>query len=292
MARISCASFHSRPPQLQHASRLGTSVDRSHRVAWTPERVLVSPQVAKPRARRASWGPIERRIVPPRRFLASRKIQMGGFLSLAGKYYTGDYSFCSIYPLGASAFRIARVRRHDPRPIQAQFGLYTEGYTRLLASVADAMATSPEGVLVAADLRRRMSIHISGCVFARQDRVEGLLKRGIWPRSARRSLPRKRSRTPIDSSLGPNWYKEDQFSLILDALTAVDDPEFSRLNWKPTIEVLAYASGESNFQRYVRDAKGSLIRPSLPQWPARRISGVRYLHYLIPSYELQALRVC
>ena len=94
----------------------------------------------------------------------------------------------------------------------------------------------------------------------------------------------------IDSSLGPNWYKEDQFQLIIDALEGVDDAEFSVSLWKSTVEILAYASGESTFQRYVRYAKGALIG-HLARVGRRAEALATYRHYLLPSHELQKQRI-
>ena len=58
---------------------------------------------------------------------------------------------------------------------ERQFGLYSEGYTRLLSCVADALGTVPEGTVAAADVRRAMYRYIMRNVFARRERVAGLL---------------------------------------------------------------------------------------------------------------------
>ena len=58
---------------------------------------------------------------------------------------------------------------------ESQFGLYTEGYTRLLGSVANALATVPGGIVPATDIRRTMHQHLARKVFARRERVAGLL---------------------------------------------------------------------------------------------------------------------
>src|SRR4051812_33213851 len=137
-----------------------------------------------------------------------------------------------------------------------QFGLYTEGYTRLLAGVANEFGRIPLGFQPAADLRRRMLYHVSSAVFARRERIAGLLN--CSQHLARLGATEDAERAfqeSIEASLGPNWYKEAQFGLLTEALDAVGDAEFTRSQWKKAIETLAYASGESTFQRFVRDTK-------------------------------------
>ena len=174
---------------------------------------------------------------------------------------------------------------------ESQFGLYTEGYTRLLGSVANALATVPAGIVPAADIRRTMHEHLERKVFARRERVAGLLDcaQHLGRLGAEESAERA-FQDAIDSSLGPNWYKEGQFQLIIDALEGVDEAEFSASRWKSTVEILAYASGESTFQRYVRDAKAALIG-HLASIGRRAEALATYWHYLLPSYELQKLRI-
>jgi len=174
---------------------------------------------------------------------------------------------------------------------QPQFGLYTEGYTRLLGSIANALGVTPLGIQPAADVRRAMLQHIITRVFARQERVAGLLD--CAQHLARLGAAEDAERAfqgAVDSSLGPNWYKEDQFRLIVDAIEAVDDSKFSLSQWKKTIELLAYASGESTFQRFVRDVKGDLIG-LLSKHGHLSEAFETYRHYLLPSYELQESRI-
>ena len=174
---------------------------------------------------------------------------------------------------------------------QPQFGLYTEGYTRLLGSVANALGVTPLGIQPAADVRRAMLQHIITRVFARQERVAGLLECAqCLARLGAAEDAERAFQGAVDSSLGPNWYKEDQFSLIVDAIEAVGNSEFLLSQWKKTIELLAYASGESTFQRYVRDFKADLIG-LLSKHGHLSEAFETYRHYLLPSYELQELRI-
>lgn len=64
----------------------------------------------------------------------------------------------------------------------------------------------------------------------------------------------------LANSMGPNWYKEDQLSLLVDALNALPsaEPPVSGL-LSSVAGILEAASGEMTFQRYVRFDKAGLI---------------------------------
>ena len=188
----------------------------------------------------------------------------------------------------ASAPRFADIiLDHEER----QFGLYSEGYTRLLRAVANALGAIPEGTTAAADLRLAMHRFVRRNVFARRERVAGLLDCAQHlGRLGLKDSAESAFRDAIDSSLGPDWYKEDQFGLIVDALEGVEDRRFSEAHWREAVETLAYASGESTFQRYVGQAKVSLIALLAGQGLHAEALSL-YWHYLHPSYATQRHRI-
>jgi hypothetical protein len=172
-----------------------------------------------------------------------------------------------------------------------QMGLYTEGFQRLLGVVADVLASTQNGVQPAADLRRALRTHIVKRVFAREARVQGLLDCAQhFARLGAEEDAEGAYREAVQSSLGPAWYKEDQFRLLMDAVEAVDDPQFSRSQWRKTVEILAFASGESTFQRFVRDQKERLVR-HLAERGLVAEALATYRHYVLPTLSLQRSRV-
>ena len=174
---------------------------------------------------------------------------------------------------------------------ERQFGLYGEGYVRLLKDVANALGAIPEGTTAAADLRLAMHRFVRRNVFARRERVAGLLDCAQHlGRLGLKESAESAFRDAIDSSLGPDWYKEDQFGLIVEALEGVDERSFSEVHWRGAVETLAYASGESTFQRYVGQAKVSLIALLAGQGLHAEALSL-YWHYLHPSYATQRQRI-
>ena len=174
---------------------------------------------------------------------------------------------------------------------QTQLGLYTEGYQRVLRYTANILAATPAGTQPAADLRRALRRHIVGCVFARHERVEGLLDCAQhFSRLGALEDAEGAFQEAIQASLGPGWYKEDQFRLLLDCLEAVNNPEFSLAQWRKVVELLAIASGESTFQRYIRQQKERLIE-HLSQHGFLAEAFATYRLYVLPSFQLQRSRV-
>jgi hypothetical protein len=174
---------------------------------------------------------------------------------------------------------------------ECQFGLYTEGYQRVLAVAADVVATTGVGERPAADLRRCLLRHLTTSVFSRQERVSGLLNcaQHLAVLGAKEDADFA-FQEAIASSLGPSWYKEGQFGLLLDAVQAVGDRDFALSQWRKTVEVLAYASGEATFQRFVRQQKEQVIR-HLSRHGLFSEALATYWHYAFPSLALQKSRI-
>lgn len=145
-----------------------------------------------------------------------------------------------------------------------QFGLYNEGFRRILNGV---LAPCIEAVLEgeAADrvfgLLIRWRDYVLDNVQNRLELVPELLQ--LIPLLVRTGATEEASNTyqsVLDVSMGPSWYKEDQLSLMSDALAAL--PETTAVVPATLAQIAAYlerASGEMTFQRYVRADKAAYI---------------------------------
>jgi hypothetical protein len=200
--------------------------------------------------------------------------------------YHAATMIAELEPQSAPLF-VRRLLEHADR----QFGLYIEGTLRVLSVAADVLATVEQGIQPASDLRRKQADLVSRLVFARKLRVSTLLDcaRHLAILGATEDANNVFD-DAVRSSMGPNWYKEDQFSLLVDALKSVNDVEFTKLQLKQCVETLAHASGECTFQRYVRYEKEHLIA-HLSKMGLFGEALELTLAYLYPPYELQKSRI-
>ncbi|ASP46918.1 trypsin-like peptidase domain-containing protein [Colwellia sp. 6M3] len=63
----------------------------------------------------------------------------------------------------------------------------------------------------------------------------------------------------LNVSMGPNWYKEDQFGLMLSLITSTESLDYDQKIIPKIAGLLEKASGEMTFQRFVRYEKAELI---------------------------------
>ncbi len=146
----------------------------------------------------------------------------------------------------------------------SQLGLYNEGFRAVLAGVLDLLVPSkPKGALAdkTFDLTIRWRDYIRANVENRFELVPELLHiiRLLVELGAEEEAQRT-YRTVLSFSMGPNWYKEDQLSLMSGSLKAL--PATSLVAPESMREIaglLERASGEMTFQRFVRADKGSFI---------------------------------
>ena len=109
-------------------------------------------------------------------------------------------------------------------------------------------------------LLRELKKHVLSGVENRHELVPEVLR--LIPLFARLGAVEEAERlyeTMLDVSMGPTWYKEDQFSLLTSVLAKmpVSDEVVKKL---PLISgYLDRADGEMTFQRYVRFQKSRLI---------------------------------
>ncbi len=178
-----------------------------------------------------------------------------------------------------------------PEDENEQAGLYTEGYRRCLGGVAHALSGVTESQDTAVYVLQHLARHISSVVFNRAERVLELLECGRLAGSlGATALVEDIFGKVLNSSMGPAWYKEDQFSLLTTALEGADDPAVTDSEWRGVVTSLELASGEATFQRYVRQEKEALLK-HLAKSGLLREAVYLYLNYCLPSPLIQKQRI-
>lgn len=145
-----------------------------------------------------------------------------------------------------------------------QLGLYNEGFRCSLQSVMMILVNAG----VSGDLEDRVfelllrwRNYVRDNVQNRHELVPELLS--MVPLLARMGSPDEALRTyesVLAVSMGPSWYKEDQFSVMSRVLEALPfDAGVASTSLAQIAALLERASGEMTFQRYVRADKGTFI---------------------------------
>lgn len=162
------------------------------------------------------------------------------------------------FPAELPAFLLGLVPR-----MPKQLGLYSEGFR---AATAEALNSSNAMSANAAlnDARYEVMLGLRDFVIAgvenRHELVPELLK--LVPRFASVGAHEEAEaiyRHVLSVSMGPTWYKEDQFGLLTSALRHLPMQDAATLSLPKVAGFLERASGELTFQRFARHAKSELI---------------------------------
>lgn len=145
-----------------------------------------------------------------------------------------------------------------------QLGLYNEGFRHVMQTVVQKLVNTEVSEDVADrvfDLLIRWRNYIRDNVENRHELVPELLS--IVPLLARMKSEEEALQTyqtVLAVSMGPSWYKEDQFAIMSKTLEVL--PATAEVAPAALAKIAAYlehASGEMTFQRYVRSEKATFI---------------------------------
>lgn len=143
--------------------------------------------------------------------------------------------------------------------VENQLGLYTEGCRAALWELAEGLAFCDPSSSRA--VWRAFLSHVLACTSNREERVSALLACGQGAADVADSeLAEEALRHAIRASMGPSWYKEDQLTLLVDALNAAANPALTNSHWREVVRLLEHASGDVTFQRFIRYEKENLVR--------------------------------
>ena len=144
-----------------------------------------------------------------------------------------------------------------------QLGVYSEGFIEIIFNVIDEFSEenlcSKESDLLFSILVK-LKEYIVDNIQNSQELVPNLLKLiPLFVKLNGNEIAGEIYKIILKCSMGPNWYKEDQFSLLITLLNSSD---ILKHDEEIAIEVAAYlerASGEMTFQRFVRYEKSNFI---------------------------------
>ena len=133
-----------------------------------------------------------------------------------------------------------------------QLGQYTEGYRRSLAQMARRLTEDPAQKQNAFKLTQLLEQHIYLAVQNRWQRTPELINvAGLYAKIGSKSKAKYVYQQMLDTSMGPSWYKEDQFVLINSVLRKMNVVGANE-HFVDFAAYLEFASGEMTFQRYVQ----------------------------------------
>lgn len=147
--------------------------------------------------------------------------------------------------------------------ISEQLGLYSEGFRKATTEVLRNSKTEDASTELN-DARYELMLGFRDFVIAgvenRHELVPELLK--LIPMFATVGAHEEAEQTyrrVLSVSMGPSWYKEDQFGLLITALRHLPVTDRAMLSLPKVAGFLERASGELTFQRFARHAKSELI---------------------------------
>lgn len=206
------------------------------------------------------WVVIESRVLAPLRFTLGERVRWEGSYNVPEAIIPAIYKLLAQLCVDCLPDRLADLLSFLEDNLLRQCGLYTEGFRASMTGVFEQICTAP--VLPALRIRAvalaaRWKTYVLRTVQNRTELVPELLS--IIPIFVKLGATEEAMRTyqaVLANSMGPNWYKEGQFSLMVDTLRSFPAGEALGTEVLPRIErYLDAASGELTFQRFVRYAK-------------------------------------
>lgn len=161
-----------------------------------------------------------------------------------------------------------------------QLGLYTEGFREALHTMADVLADHQHLHATAFRLIKLLDQHVDLATQNRWERTPWLLAVAtLYAEINNKEKAESLYRRMLDTSMGPTWYKEDQFALINTALSLPLARILPPAQFDKFAQQLEYAGGEMTFQRYIRHEKQEFIH-SL-QKAGRLADAITYFKYQV-----------
>lgn len=174
-------------------------------------------------------------------------------------YFLVEDAFVHIYYEIAQLFKNYFINQIDVlldciyERMDCQLGLYTEGYRESIFGIISVLDFKNTSRIKLFNIIKKLEDHVVIGVHNRIERVEALLQIAIlYQKNNNNKSSTESFRKMLKSSMGPSWYKEDQFSLIGTALTCLINSKDTRSHLPMVANILDYASGEITFKRYVR----------------------------------------
>ena len=169
----------------------------------------------------------------------------------------------------------------------SQLGLYTEGFRDVLSSIATRLSRSASATQLNFLILKTLEDHVLLATQNRWERVPVLLEIAEnYARLGNNEKATKIYQQMLDTSMGPTWYKEDQFTLINTALS-LPKVDNCTLLFQDFGKQLEFAAGELTFQRYVRVAQQDFISNLVSQ--GNTAAAIDYYQYQTLPDSLQII---
>lgn len=140
-----------------------------------------------------------------------------------------------------------------------QFGIYYEGYFRIVMCIISAYQQQQSGDEIIEILKMTFN-DITSKVANRYERTSLLLKMvKYFMRSGCEELAENAYSEMLKGSMGPLWYKEAQYSLLEQSIENMLIEDIDEQIVRQSMTILDAASGGMTFERYIRTTKESLI---------------------------------
>ncbi|WP_322069519.1 AVAST type 1 anti-phage system protease Avs1b [Paraburkholderia bannensis] len=210
------------------------------------------------------WLEIERTFFKPMRLPLSERISWERSCAIPETIFPRLYAQLTTLCLDCYPERLGAMLAFIDEQFSEQCGMYSEGFRQTLFSVLSLLTVRELDTTVsdcALELAMRWRDYVLRNVQNRHELVPELLQ--MIPIFGRLGAAEEANRIYDDvlaNSMGPSWYKEEQFSLMTGVLKSLPAAQDAFASAFPRIEAyLDAASGEITFQRFVRYAKDEFI---------------------------------
>ena len=210
------------------------------------------------------WLELEGRILPQLRFTLASRVKWEESYAVPELVVPHLYRMLTQVCIDCYPERLQNLFDMLGSAFEQQCGLYTEGFRSILSDVLELSSREAARLGLVSQVMSLMSRWRSYVLRNVQNRIElvpELLK--MIPIFVNLGATEEAARTyqaALSNSMGPNWYKEDQFSMMVDTLANLPADDHAGTAALPRVQsYLDAASGELTFQRFVRYAKQQLL---------------------------------
>ncbi|MEY8199556.1 MAG: AVAST type 1 anti-phage system protease Avs1b [Gammaproteobacteria bacterium] len=213
---------------------------------------------------KAVWSELERNVFDQLRFTLAQRVEWEDSYALPEAVFPYIYQRLAVLVTDIFPGHLDFLLSFIEGQFTLQCGLYSEGFRGVLAKVLDKVTSKPldaevedQAFTLIVNWRKFVQANLNN----RHELVPELLT--ITPLFVRLNASEEAQRTyqsVLAFSMGPSWYKEDQFGLMITALESLSNSSPIESGVLPKIAgLLDEAGGEMTFQRFVRYAKRDLI---------------------------------
>ena len=211
------------------------------------------------------WTLLESRVFNQLRITLAQRVEWSDSYSLPESVFPHIYGYLNRLITDVFPEKIGYMLEFLDERFSFQYGLYSEGFCSILITVLDRVCKhqplDDKVEDLAWNLLLRWQEFVLKNVKNRHELIPELL--ALIPLFVQLGAPEEAERTyqsVLAVSMGPNWYKEDQLSLMTGAIEQIPEGEAFEVGVLPRIaSLLETASGEMTFQRYVRYDKAELL---------------------------------